>query len=61
MREGASIPITATFVQELKAPPVLVGYGLPDDNIHSPNERLRLDNFYKGILCNAHMYVEFAG
>jgi acetylornithine deacetylase/succinyl-diaminopimelate desuccinylase-like protein len=61
VREGASIPITATFVQELKAPPVLVGYGLPDDNIHSPNERLRLDNFYKGILCNAHMYVEFAG
>ena len=59
VREGASIPITATFYEELKAPPVLVGYGLPDDNIHSPNEKMSLDNFQKGILCNAHMYVEF--
>ncbi len=59
VREGASIPITATFYEELKAPPVLVGYGLPDDNIHSPNEKMNLDNFQKGILCNAHMYVEF--
>lgn len=59
VREGASIPITATFVEELKAPPVLVGYGLPDDNIHSPNEKMSLDNFQKGILTNAHMYVEF--
>ncbi len=59
VREGASIPITATFYQELKAPPVLVGYGLPDDNIHSPNEKMSLDNFQKGILTNAHMYVEF--
>ncbi len=59
VREGASIPITATFYEELQAPPVLVGYGLPDDNIHSPNEKMSLDNFQKGILCNAHMYVEF--
>jgi len=59
VREGASIPITATFVDVLKAAPVLVGYGLPDDNIHSPNEKLSLENFHKGILTNAHMYVEF--
>lgn len=59
VREGASIPITATFYEQLKAPPVLVGYGLPDDNIHSPNEKMNLDNFQKGILCNAYMYVEF--
>jgi acetylornithine deacetylase/succinyl-diaminopimelate desuccinylase-like protein len=59
VREGASIPITATFVKALKAAPVLVGYGLPDDNIHSPNEKMSLDNFYKGILTNAYMYTAF--
>jgi len=60
VREGASIPITATFVKELKAAPIMVGFGLPDDNIHSNDEKLDLDNFYKGITCNALMYTEFA-
>lgn len=60
VREGASIPITATFMEALKAPPIMVGFGLPDDNIHSPNEKLSLENFQKGIVCNAHLYTEFA-
>ncbi len=61
VREGASIPITATFVQELKAAPVLIGYGLPDDHIHSPNEKMELEGFYKGIETNALMYLRFGG
>lgn len=60
VREGASIPITATFVKALKAAPVMVGFGLPDDNIHSANEKLDLDNFHKGIICNAMLFQEFA-
>ncbi len=60
IREGASIPITSVFQNSLKAPTVLMGFGLADDNIHSPNEKLNLDNFYTGILANAYMYDEFA-
>nr|MBN1229787.1 dipeptidase [Anaerolineae bacterium] len=47
-REGGSIPIVATFQKELGAPVVLMGFGL-DDNIHSPNEHFRVENFYRGI------------
>jgi len=60
VREGASIPITATFMEVLKAPSVMMGFGLPDDNIHSPNEKLELEHFYKGIVANVYLYAEFA-
>jgi len=49
MREGGSIPIVGDFDSELALPTVLMGFGLPDDRIHSPNERFYLPNFYKGI------------
>lgn len=60
VREGASIPITATLYDNLKAPAVMMGYGLPDDAIHSPNEKMEIDLFYKGIACNALAYIEYA-
>jgi acetylornithine deacetylase/succinyl-diaminopimelate desuccinylase-like protein len=49
MREGGSIPIGATFQQQLGAPVVFMGFGLADDNLHAPNEKLHLPNFYRGI------------
>jgi acetylornithine deacetylase/succinyl-diaminopimelate desuccinylase-like protein len=49
MREGGSIPIGTTFQQELAAPVVFMGFGLADDNLHAPNEKLHLPNFYRGI------------
>ena len=49
IREGGSIPIAALFYEVLKAPVVLMGFGLPDDNLHSPNEKYSLTQFYKGI------------
>ena len=49
MREGGSIPVVTTFQQELGLQPVLMGFGLPDDGIHAPNERFYLPNFYRGI------------
>ncbi|MBM4395051.1 MAG: dipeptidase [Deltaproteobacteria bacterium] len=60
VREGASIPITATFLEALKAPSIMVGYGLPGDNIHSPNENFRIEHFRKGIVCGAWLLDEFS-
>ncbi|MGH2510750.1 MAG: M20/M25/M40 family metallo-hydrolase, partial [Ktedonobacteraceae bacterium] len=49
IREGGSIPIAALFYEILQAPVVLMGFGLPDDNLHAPNEKYSLTQFYKGI------------
>lgn len=48
-RSGGSIPIVAGFSQILKIPSVLIGFGLPDDNLHAPNEKFALTDFYRGI------------
>ncbi len=49
MREGGSIPVVSRFDTELGLPTVLMGFGLPDDRIHSPNERFYVPNFFGGI------------
>ena len=59
-REGGSIPIVVDFMQILKSPAVLMGFGLDSDDIHSPNEHFRLDNFKKGLLSSAYFLDEFS-
>ena len=49
VRGGGSIPIVGDFVRELAMPTVLMGFGLPDDNLHAPNEKFHLANFHRGI------------
>jgi acetylornithine deacetylase/succinyl-diaminopimelate desuccinylase-like protein len=49
VRGGGSIPIVGDFVRELKTPTVMMGFGLPDDNLHAPNEKFHLANFHRGI------------
>ena len=49
MRSGGSIPIVGLFLQHLKIPSIMMGFGLPDDNLHAPNEKFHLPNFYGGI------------
>ncbi len=51
-KSGGSIPIVATISSVLGAEVILMGYGLPDDNLHAPNEKFDLHQFYKGIECN---------
>ena len=52
VRDGATIPIIADFKQRLGLDTLLIGFGLNDDNIHSPNERFALDRFKLG--CKTH-------
>ena len=59
-REGGSIPVVATFQEELGIPSVLFGVGLPDENAHAPNEKLDLGNFHGGVIASAHLYEEIA-
>jgi acetylornithine deacetylase/succinyl-diaminopimelate desuccinylase-like protein len=49
VRGGGSIPIVGDFERELKIPTVMMGFGLPDDNLHAPNEKFHLANFHRGI------------
>jgi acetylornithine deacetylase/succinyl-diaminopimelate desuccinylase-like protein len=49
VREGGSIPVVDTFQSILGIETILMGFGLPDDRLHSPNEKFHLPNFYRGI------------
>ncbi|MBU5674095.1 dipeptidase [Paenibacillus brevis] len=49
-KDGGSIPIVETLSRVLKAPAVMMGFGLPNENLHAPNEHFHLENFDKGLL-----------
>jgi acetylornithine deacetylase/succinyl-diaminopimelate desuccinylase-like protein len=49
IRSGGSIPIVTDFQDVLGIPSVMMGFGLPDDNLHAPNEKFHIPNFYRGI------------
>ena len=55
-RSGGSIPIVGDFARHLGIPTVLMGFGLPDDGLHSPNEKYKLANYYAGIKTVAHFF-----
>jgi acetylornithine deacetylase/succinyl-diaminopimelate desuccinylase-like protein len=59
-REGGSIPVTVTFQEELGLTSILMGFGLPDENAHAPDEHLDLENFHAGIVTCAWFYEEYA-
>lgn len=60
MREGGSIPVVALFKQVLGIDTLLVGFGLDDDRVHSPNEKFDLDAFHKGARTAAALYERLA-
>lgn len=60
VRGGGSIPICALFEKELGCKIVFMGFGLDSDNLHSPNEKYDLANFYKGIETIPHFHRFFA-
>jgi acetylornithine deacetylase/succinyl-diaminopimelate desuccinylase-like protein len=60
IRSGGSIPIVADFERNLGAPVVLMGFGLPDQNAHSPDEKMNLKNYHRGIKSSALFLEEYA-
>ena len=48
-REGGSVPVATDMQEVLKIDSVLTGFGLPDDNIHAPNEKLNLTAWTRGV------------
>jgi acetylornithine deacetylase/succinyl-diaminopimelate desuccinylase-like protein len=60
MREGGSIPIINDFKKILGVDTLLLGLALPDDNLHSPNEKFSLDQYHKGSLMSAHLWQELS-
>jgi acetylornithine deacetylase/succinyl-diaminopimelate desuccinylase-like protein len=59
IRSGGSVPIVGDFAHHLGIPTVMMGFGLPDDGLHSPNEKFRLENYYKGIMTVAHFLEQY--
>jgi hypothetical protein len=59
-RSGGSIPVGALFASELHAPIIFMGTGLPDDNIHAPNEKYHVPNFYH-LIRQAIRFLEIVG
>jgi acetylornithine deacetylase/succinyl-diaminopimelate desuccinylase-like protein len=49
LRSGGTIPVVNTFQELLGVPTILMGFALPDDRMHAPNEKFHLPNFYRGI------------
>lgn len=60
IRSGGSIPIVGDFARHLNIPTILMGFGLPDDGLHSPNEKYKISNYYTGIMTIAH-FLELYG
>jgi acetylornithine deacetylase/succinyl-diaminopimelate desuccinylase-like protein len=58
IREGGSIPIVQAFQETLEAPVLLIGFGLPGENAHAPDEWMSLENFHVGAEAIARLYLE---
>jgi len=59
VREGGSIPIVGVFASVLQVPVLLLGFGLADDGLHSPNEKFNISHYHNGIRSIACMLDRF--
>lgn len=58
-RSGGSIPIVGDFARHLGIPTILMGFGLPDDGLHSPNEKYKIENYFLGISTIAEFFTQY--
>jgi acetylornithine deacetylase/succinyl-diaminopimelate desuccinylase-like protein len=59
-RSGGTIPVVEQFQKNFQVPIVLMGFGLPDDDIHAPNEKMNLSQFFRGIETVVYFLKEYA-
>ena len=59
-RDGGSVPVVGMLQESLGVDSLMLGFGMPDDNIHAPNEKLHLPNFRRGIETYIHFMCEIA-
>jgi acetylornithine deacetylase/succinyl-diaminopimelate desuccinylase-like protein len=60
LRSGGTLPIVPQLKNVLQVPVIMMGFGLPDDNLHAPNEKFNLDHFYRGIETSIRLMDELA-
>ena len=60
LAEGGSIPVVATFQKVLGVNTILMGFGLHDENLHAPNEHIRVNNYHRGVEASARFFQEVA-
>lgn len=58
---GGSVPVVSLITNKMKTASVMLGFGLPDDNLHAPNEKMHLPNYYKGIETYIRFFDGLAG
>ena len=58
VREGGSVPVTVDFQEALNPMLMLTGFGLPDDALHSPNEKMDLEQYHRGTEMVLHLMEE---
>ena len=61
LAQGGSVPIVTMLQQKLGLDTVLLGFGLPDDKIHGPNEKMYLPNYHRGIETFIRFFENVAG
>lgn len=59
-REGGSVPVVLQMQKQLGVDSVLTGFGLPDDNLHAPNEKIHIPTWYTGINALIHFFLNLA-
>jgi acetylornithine deacetylase/succinyl-diaminopimelate desuccinylase-like protein len=60
VRSGGTIPVVNLFQELLGVPTALMGFALPDDGLHAPNEKFHLPTFFKAIATSIHFLTEVA-
>ncbi len=60
-REGGTVPVVGMIKEHLGLDSLMLGFGLPDDNLHAPNEKLHLPNFHRGIETFIRFTFELSG